>query len=581
MPTFGSDTFSPNTVRPSRISGGTGTVISFPSRRTVNWSGLPGVPVLIRAASSSQFATVAPSIRSTTSPFRRPARDAGVSGSTSPIFVVSDGTPPRKTIQNTRMAKSRLQTGPAATTAIFTQIGLLLKERSDCSGGTSSVSLSPTSLTYPPSGHRGDQVLRFAPLDAEQLRTEPEGELGDPHPEFPGHDEVAELVDEDENPEDDDEREEIDHDEEGLLLLDILSLASWRESVSASRTSLRVLAANEPAHPDNTRSTTRTMSVNPIRRDRNALTASSLAPFSTAGAVPPVSAAAYASGRAGNRFRSGDSKPHALHSMRAQAGQFHREPLGVAERVPDGDPHVGDPHLGEDAAVAELHHRVDHRLGVDQHVDAVEGGGRRARWPRSPRAPCSSASRSPRRSSRPSARRGVPAPPGPWRTASAPTVRLRNGPPEAVRMTRRMSSLRLPPDGLEHRGMLAVDGKDLRPAPARRGGQELPRHHEELLVRQGDPLPRLRRRDHGTDATRCRRPPRGRCRRSARTRLPSSPAPRRGCASRGGAPSGATPRRLPRGRRRRGGRCAQGRPAPGRWSPRTGRSPGTAGGTAR
>ena len=98
------------------------------------------------------MATVAPSIRSTTSPFRSPARAAGVSGAMSPMRVVRDGTPPRKTTQKTRMAKTRFPTGPAATIAIFTQTGFCWKERASCSGGTSSPSLSPTSFTYPPRG---------------------------------------------------------------------------------------------------------------------------------------------------------------------------------------------------------------------------------------------------------------------------------------------------------------------------------------------------------------------------------------------------------------------------------------------
>ena len=75
----------------------------------------------------------------------------------------------------------------------------------------------PDELHVAAEGNRGEDVFGFTPPEAGQLRSEPERELGDSDTEFPGHDEVAEFVHENEDAEDDDEREEIDHDGRCLL----------------------------------------------------------------------------------------------------------------------------------------------------------------------------------------------------------------------------------------------------------------------------------------------------------------------------------------------------------------------------
>ncbi len=79
------------------------------------------------------------------------------------------------------------------------------------------------------------------------------------------------------------------------------------------------------------------------------------------------------------------------------------------------------------------------------------------------------------------------------------TVWVRNGPPEAVRRIRRISSRRRPAIAWKTAECSLSTGRISRlPAP-RGGGHELPGHHEKLLVRQGDPLPLFRGGDDRTD----------------------------------------------------------------------------------
>ncbi len=84
---------------------------------------MPAPESRIPAASSSHVLISFSPTRTMRSPAFSPARAAGVSGITSPIFGVRVGIPPRKMPQNTRKAKKRFPIGPAATIAIFTQTG--------------------------------------------------------------------------------------------------------------------------------------------------------------------------------------------------------------------------------------------------------------------------------------------------------------------------------------------------------------------------------------------------------------------------------------------------------------------------
>src|SRR5580658_6371242 len=87
----------------------------------------------------------------------------------------------------------------------------------------------------------------------------------------------------------------------------IKATAKRRAAASASNTSPRALTGDE-SRRCSTLSMTAAIAVKFKRRSRNAFTATSLAAFSTAGAVPPARAAALASPRLGNRSWSGGSK---------------------------------------------------------------------------------------------------------------------------------------------------------------------------------------------------------------------------------------------------------------------------------
>src|SRR5574341_1655719 len=72
----------------------------------------------------------------------------------------------------------------------------------------------------------------------------------------------------------------------------------------------------------------RCISRNPILPAKNAATATSLAPLSTAGIVPPTPSAAYAKDRAGNRFCSTAKKFNVPCRVRSRGGQLPRRRFG-------------------------------------------------------------------------------------------------------------------------------------------------------------------------------------------------------------------------------------------------------------
>ncbi len=65
-------------------------------------------------------------------------------------------------------------------------------------------------------------------------------------------------------------------------------------------------------------------------------------------------------------FEDGEPGPVDGPEGRGQSGR-------VGQGVPDGQSHVGQGQLGHHGPVGELDHRVDDRLGMDDHVDGVVG----------------------------------------------------------------------------------------------------------------------------------------------------------------------------------------------------------------
>ena len=78
-----------------------------------------------------------------------------------------------------------------------------------------------------------------------------------------------------------------------------------------------------------------------------------------------------------------------------RAARRRRRPLGIRERERDRHRHVGMAEMREQGAVAEANERVHHRRRVHDDLDPLVRARRRASAPRSARAPCSQAWRSP------------------------------------------------------------------------------------------------------------------------------------------------------------------------------------------
>src|ERR1700730_3243202 len=149
-----------------------------------------------------------------------------------------------------------------------------------------------------------DCVQRLASLPAEQLGTKSNAELLHLDPAQLGGEEVTRLVHDDEAAEDhDDERNEDDGAHAGSLLRSRLvpsaDVRTWaRAQRSAAISAFRVNSSAGSAAAT-ARATEGTMSTNRRWPLRKRATASSLAAFRTAGAVPPRSPASRASATAG------------------------------------------------------------------------------------------------------------------------------------------------------------------------------------------------------------------------------------------------------------------------------------------
>src|ERR1700716_221307 len=170
-----------------------------------------------------------------------------------------------------------------------------------------------------------DRVERIAALPAKQLGAESHAELLHLDPGKLGGDEVTRLVhDHQETENDDDERDEHDWAHAGSWLHSrLVPLAAARTWARAQR-SAAMNASSVHSCPDSAASTAGapegTMSTKRRWPWRKRATASSLAAFSTAGAVPPRCPASRASATAGERTASSTSKESCPIAARAGAG---------------------------------------------------------------------------------------------------------------------------------------------------------------------------------------------------------------------------------------------------------------------
>jgi hypothetical protein len=232
---------------------------------------------------------------------------------------------------------------------------------------------------------------------------------------------------------------------------------------------------------------------------RKARTATSLAAFRTAGALSPAASAARASWTAGKRRLSSGRNSSVPSSASARRGNSFDPALGKGERILDREDHVVDRELRQPGAVAELDHRVHQGARMHDDVDRVG---------RTPNRCDASMSSSPLLIRvEESMLILAPIDQVGWRSASSlpdgPKVagsRCRNGPPEAVRTSRRTSARVPAAQRLVERHVLAVDRHDLGAVGVREVGQQAAGDDQRLLVGQGDRLARGERRGDRREA---------------------------------------------------------------------------------
>ena len=227
-------------------------------------------------------------------------------------------------------------------------------------------------------------------LNVEQLRAEPERERQDADADPPGHQEVAELVHEDQHAQHEQERKRWwSHvnlrSKTSIVPQRAAPVANSRAHRSTARTSsrsrdaaapCRVVSVHRPA--DDVGDAGEAERAVEERRDRHFVGRVQ----HDRQALGPARAPGYASARHGNRVVSGRLELERPARARSSDGSGRVPPVRIRERVLNRQPHVGDAELRDDRAVDELHHRMHDRLRMDEHVDAVRGRRRTASAPR-------------------------------------------------------------------------------------------------------------------------------------------------------------------------------------------------------
>ena len=175
---------------------------------------------------------------------------------------------------------------------------------------------------------------------------------------------------------------------------------------------------------------------------RNRATATSFAAFRTTGRLRSASRArSRAPGETGERVGVGRLEIQPPGASEVECGKGSGPAVGIRERVLNGQPHVRDAELGDRRPVCQFHHRMDDRLRVDDHVDLIRPHAEQparlddfeALVHQSRRVDRDLAAHAPRGM----VERGLGRDP-----ASSAAVRPRNGPPDAVSTSRRISGMR-------------------------------------------------------------------------------------------------------------------------------------------
>ncbi len=184
-----------------------------------------------------------------------------------------------------------------------------------------------------------------------------------------------------------------------------------------------------------------------------------------------------------------------------EAGQGEPEAFGKGQGVDNGNPHIGNSHLGHHRAVDIFHHRMNDALGMDQDLDLFhrgaekpmgldhlqpfvhQGGGVNGDF----------FAHGPVGMVKGLLRGDLPQFPGRFVTEGA----ARGGEDDPGHIL-----LAAGGEGLGHGAVFAVDGQQLYPLPRHRRHHQLPGHHQGFLVGQGDILARLDRGQGGGEAGR-------------------------------------------------------------------------------
>src|SRR5690606_24640507 len=163
-------------------------------------------------------------------------------------------------------------------------------------------------------GQPRDDVLGLTPPEPPELGAEADGEARHLDVDRLGRHEVAEFVDEDQDPQDDDRRQNRDQHRPATT-----SRARARARPSASSTASRQ-STGAGSCAASTRSITSGIRLNASSSARKLSTATSFAALNTAGAVPPARPASTPSRNAGKRFSSRGSNVNGLAAIGSKPG---------------------------------------------------------------------------------------------------------------------------------------------------------------------------------------------------------------------------------------------------------------------
>ena len=309
---------------------------------------------------------------------RRRERDAGGSFCSRTSSSKSSSAVGRRRQSSAASARFTRSYGPVSTGASSTA----RSKRRSASCGTGRC--MPGIVTKPPSGIAPIAVLDVVPLELRDRGREADVEPPRAQADREGREEVPALVDEDEH------RETEDRDGDAHAAASLPS-ARRRASASAS-TSSATSRAGAPSTPASASSTSAAISRNPMRRSRNAATATSFAALKAHGYVPPLLPRLAREPQQREALEIGRLELERERLREVERRDRSLAALGIGQRVRDRHAHVRVADVSERGAVAEADERRGRSSSGARRRRCARTAGRRESGPRSARAPCSRAS---------------------------------------------------------------------------------------------------------------------------------------------------------------------------------------------